>query len=186
MSDEKAPHVEKRRTIFVTQQFRRFEDDYVLLDPVGEPGQFGTAWIAYKKRDPRKTRVCVKEINKSRFHHISLEGRQQVLQTMQNEIATLKRVNHENIVQLYDVYEDRHKLHLVMEYLPGGELFDRIADVDSFSETQAAHYLKQILNALDHMHDQHILHLDLKPENIIFESKDTDAKLKLIDFGMAR
>ncbi len=125
-SDGEPPGLIKVKTIFVTQQFRHFEDDYVVVQSIGEPGQFGVAYECYRAKDSRKTRYCVKEINKARFHHISSEGREEILDTMQNEISTLKMVDHENIVKLYDVYEDRHKLHLVMEFLPGGELFDRI------------------------------------------------------------
>jgi len=123
--------------------------DYEVVQPIGEPGQFGTAYECYSKTDPMMTRVCVKEINKARFHHVPPQQREEIMRTMQNEIGILKRVNHENIVSLFDVYEDRHKLHLVMEYLPGGELFDRICEVESFTELKAATTLKQILSALD-------------------------------------
>lgn len=174
------------RTIFVTQQFRSFEDDYCKVRSIGEPGQFGTAYECYLKKDEQKARRCVKEINKARFHHISVQARAEILNTMQNEITTLKRVNHPNIVELYDVYEDRHFLHLVMEYLSGGELFARIVEKDAFNEREAANVLKQILEALDHMHSQNILHLDLKPDNILYANKDEDSPIKLIDFGMAR
>eukprot|EP01084_Bolivina_argentea_P049267 90627_1 len=121
--DEKAPDLDKatsgNKTIFVTYQMRFFHDDYKVIGPVGEPGQFGIAYECYLKSDSFQTRRCVKEINKARFHHIGAEERNVVMKTMQNEIAILKKVDHPNIVKLYDVYEDRHKLHLVMEFLPG-------------------------------------------------------------------
>ena len=188
--DEKAPEFTKQgsgaKTIFVTYQFRHFEDDYQVIRPIGEPGQFGIAYECYSKSDTFKTPRCVKEINKARFHHIDSDARHDILRTMQNEIAILKKVDHPNIVKLYDVYEDRHKLHLVMEFLPGGELFARICEKESFSEREAAKILKQILEALEHMHDKNILHLDLKPDNILFVNDSDESPIKLIDFGMAR
>eukprot|EP01083_Nonionella_stella_P005945 17159_1 len=188
--DEKAPDLSKKlsgaKTIFVTYQFRFFHDDYEVIGPIGLPGQFGIAYECYQKSDPLETRRCVKEINKARFHHIDTDARSEVLATMQNEIAILKKVDHPNIVKLFDVYEDRHRLHLVMEFLPGGELFARICEKESFSEKEAVRILREILEALDHMHDKNILHLDLKPDNILFSSKADDAPIKLIDFGMAR
>ena len=185
-NDATAPDLNKQGTIYVTQQLRYFDMLYQVVGPIGEPGQFGMAYECYLKNDPNQTRRCVKEINKARFHHIDADARDEILRTMQNEITTLKQVDHDNIVKLYDVFEDRHKLHLVMEFLPGGELFARICEYDHLSEAVAAKILKQILSALDHMHDKNILHLDLKPDNILFASKDENAEIKLIDFGMAR
>ena len=158
----------------------------VVVAPIGEPGQFGIAYECYLKSDRYQQRRCAKEINKARFHHIENEARDDILRTMQNEIAILRKVDHPNIVKLFDVFEDRHKLHLVMEFLPGGELFGRICEKESFSEREAVRILKEILEALDHMHDRNILHLDLKPDNILFATKDDDSPIKLIDFGMAR
>merc|ERR1719334_1434469 len=176
----------RAKTLYVTQQLRHFEDDYVVVAPIGEPGQFGIAYECYLKSDSYKQRRCAKEINKAKFHHIGNDARDDILRTMQNEIAILRKVDHPNIVKLFDVYEDRHKLHLVMEFLPGGELFGRICEKESFSEKEAVRILKEILEALDHMHDRNILHLDLKPDNILFATKDEDSPIKLIDFGMAR
>eukprot|EP01083_Nonionella_stella_P234084 824169_1 len=74
-----------------------------------------------------------------------------------------------------------------MEYLPGGELFARICEKESFCESEVCTILTQILSALDYMHDMNILHLDLKPDNILFTNKsNTNNTIKLIDFGMAR
>ena len=165
---------------------RHFDDDYHVVRSIGEPGQFGIAYECYLRSDSQQTRRYVKEINKARFHHINNDVTKDIFRTMQNEIAILRKVEHPNIVKLYDVYEDRHKLHLIMEYLPGGELFARICEKESFSEREAARILKQILEALDHMHDKNILHLDLKPDNILFADKSDDAPIKLTDFGMAR
>eukprot|EP01083_Nonionella_stella_P225493 801631_1 len=186
--DEDAPWLEnKNRTIFITRQIRYFVDDYIKEESLGEPGTFGTAYKCYKKADISRSKpFAVKEINKARFNLAHPTEKEELLSTMQNEIAILLKVRHKNIVELYDVYESRDQLHLVMEYLPGGELFDRICDhPDGYGEKQAANIIKQILNALNKVHSKQILHLDLKPENVLFKD-NTDDSVKLIDFGMAR
>eukprot|EP01084_Bolivina_argentea_P169293 293493_1 len=187
--DDKSLWSSNNRTIFITRQIRYFVDDYLKEESLGQPGQFGTAYKCYRKSDTdRRTPYAVKEINKSRLTAAKPTEKDELLQTMQNEIAILLKVRHKNIVELYDVYESRDQLHLVMEYLPGGELFDRICEQSEdggYGEKQAANIIKQILSALYCVHSKKILHLDLKPENILFKD-DTDNSVKLIDFGMAR
>lgn len=191
------PALVHQATTWITHQMRPIDKEYYIDEKksLGEPGQFGTAYACWKhptnfeKNSPEWTPElrCVKIINKARFHMITnKKERERVFETLAREIGILKKINHENIVQLFDVYENRNTIHLIMEYLPGGELFDRIAEQeDGFSEKDAANILNQILSALDYMHDRNIVHLDLKPENILFASKDSN-KVKLIDFGMSR
>lgn len=68
----------------------------------------------------------------------------------------------------------------------GGELFDRILEVQHFSEQQAAEYMRQILSAVAYCHSKNIVHRDLKPENLLFDSTRKDASLKVIDFGTSK
>ena len=105
---------------------------------------------------------------------------------MAREIGVLEYVNHPNIVKLFDVYENGNEIHLVMEYLPGGELFDRISsNEDGYSENNAAHIIHQILDALNYLHERGIMHLGLKPDDILFTDSDGQT-IKLIDFGVSR
>jgi calcium-dependent protein kinase len=67
--------------------------------------------------------------------------------------------------------------------LEGGELFDRIMESSSFTEEVASSIMEQILSAVLYLHKHNIIHRDMKPENIIFETKDTNSKIKVIDFG---
>lgn len=64
-------------------------------------------------------------------------------------------------------------------------MFERIQDNNSFSENQAAVYMKQVLSAIVYLHSQEIVHRDLKAENLLFENDNEDANLKLIDFGVS-
>lgn len=66
-----------------------------------------------------------------------------------------------------------------MEYLDGGELFDKITEMKNFNEYKAAEYMEQILSAVFYLHSKKIVHRDIKPENIILETKNDDSKVKL-------
>eukprot|EP01083_Nonionella_stella_P000491 1390_1 len=181
--------LKKVSTIMITSTLRWFEDDYIKGDPLGEPGTFGMAFQCRKRVDDSDTQTifAVKQINKARFYHIEKSARLDILQNMKNEIDVMTALQHENIVQLHDVYEDRNYIYLIMDCLSGGELFGRISDNnDGLTERDAASITKQILDALDYMQQNNICHLDLKPDNIMFESDAEDAKIKLIDFGMAQ
>ncbi|XP_063802087.1 myosin light chain kinase 3 isoform X2 [Pseudophryne corroboree] len=105
---------------------------------------------------------------------------------VKNEINVMNQLNHVNLIQLYDAFECKNDLTLIMEYLDGGELFDRITDDDyNLTELDAIMFTKQICEGIYYLHQQYILHLDLKPENILCVSR-TGNQIKIIDFGLAR
>ena len=83
------------------------------------------------------------------------------------------------------MYESDKYIHLVFEYLEGGELFERIKSKGSYQEKDAMNVMKNLLLALDYLHNQGIIHRDLKPENLILASKENDYALKIADFGLA-
>ncbi|CAL8254830.1 unnamed protein product [Merluccius merluccius] len=105
---------------------------------------------------------------------------------VKNEIQVMNQLNHANLIQLHAAYESRHDIILVMEYVDGGELFDRIIDENyNLTELDTVLFIRQICEGLQYMHKMYILHLDLKPENILCVSRVTN-KIKIIDFGLAR
>ena len=81
----------------------------------------------------------------------------------------LRKLDHQNIITLREVYESQNNVHIILEYLHGGELFDRIKNNGSYCEKDAAIIMKSLLQALVLMHSKHIVHRDLKPENLIFK-----------------
>jgi len=106
----------------------------------------------------------------------------------QNEIEILKKISHPNIISIYEIFEDSKNYYILSELLEGGELFEEITRQGSFSEYKAANIMKQILSAVNYMHNKLIVHRDLKPENIMLISKaaNTKIEIKLIDFGTAK
>ncbi|KTF79644.1 hypothetical protein cypCar_00044173 [Cyprinus carpio] len=98
----------------------------------------------------------------------------------------MNQLDHANLIQLYAAYESRNDVILVLEYVDGGELFDRIIDENyKLKELDTVMFIRQICEGLRYMHKMYILHLDLKPENILCVSRVTN-KVKIIDFGLAR
>ncbi|XP_051732295.1 myosin light chain kinase 2, skeletal/cardiac muscle isoform X1 [Ctenopharyngodon idella] len=105
---------------------------------------------------------------------------------VKNEIQVMNQLDHANLIQLYAAYESRNDIILVLEYVDGGELFDRIIDENyKLTELDTVMFIRQICEGLRYMHKMYILHLDLKPENILCVSRVTN-KVKIIDFGLAR
>lgn len=92
-------------------------------------------------------------------------------------------MDHQNIVKLYEAYEDDDNFYLIMDYLKGGELYDEIVRRQYFEEKEGAMVMYQILLAVNYLHKKGFIHRDLKPENICI---DQGLIVKVIDFGTAR
>ncbi|XP_044617146.1 myosin light chain kinase 3 isoform X2 [Equus asinus] len=105
---------------------------------------------------------------------------------VKNEINIMNQLSHVNLIQLYDAFESKNSFTLIMEYVDGGELFDRITDEKyHLTELDVVLFTKQICEGVHYLHQHYILHLDLKPENILCVSQ-TGHQIKIIDFGLAR
>ncbi|XP_030623449.1 calcium/calmodulin-dependent protein kinase IGb [Chanos chanos] len=105
---------------------------------------------------------------------------------LENEIAVLRRIKHENVVGLEDFYESRTHYYLVMQLVSGGELFDRILDRGMYSERDASLVIRQVLEAVNYLHKNGIVHRDLKPENLLYYSQDENSKIMISDFGLSK
>ncbi|GAA6214339.1 myosin light chain kinase, smooth muscle-like isoform X1 [Lates japonicus] len=101
------------------------------------------------------------------------------------EIELMNCLHHPKLVQCLAAYDTRSEMVMIMEYIAGGELFERIVD-DNFEHTEptSARYMQQILEGMQYVHKQNIIHLDLKPENIVCVDT-TGTRIKIIDFGLA-
>ncbi|XP_066974085.1 maternal embryonic leucine zipper kinase-like [Macrobrachium rosenbergii] len=97
------------------------------------------------------------------------------------EIEAMKQLTHQHICKLYQVLETDMKLFMILEYCPGGELFDYIVEKDRLQEDEARLFFRQITSAVAYIHNMGYAHRDLKPENLLL---DDDQNLKLIDFGL--
>jgi calcium-dependent protein kinase len=102
---------------------------------------------------------------------------------MFQEVGILKDLDHPNIIGIYDLYQDNKFYYMITELCTGGELFDHITSLEYFYEPSAATYMKQILSAVTYMHDNGVVHRDLKVENLLFSTEKAGSTLRLIDFG---
>ncbi|XP_019335993.2 myosin light chain kinase, smooth muscle isoform X4 [Alligator mississippiensis] len=107
-------------------------------------------------------------------------------ENIRQEIGIMNCLHHPKLVQCVDAFEEKANIVMVLEIVSGGELFERIIDEDfELTERECIKYMKQISEGVQYIHKQGIVHLDLKPENIMCVNK-TGTSIKLIDFGLAR
>lgn len=160
---------------FVVQRTGSVRQDYVLGQKLGE-GSFGYVRLATNKASGQQR--AIKTVKKSTITK-DLREREKFVA----EIDIMRRLDHPNIVKLYEFYEDENNYHLVTEYLQGGELFDFIIQSKMLSEPLAATFMLQLLGAIAYCHSNNIVHRDLKPENLLLDSRLDNPNIKVIDFG---
>ncbi|TMW85522.1 hypothetical protein EJD97_023017 [Solanum chilense] len=160
---------------------KNFGNKYELGEEVGR-GHFGyTCKAKFRKGEVKGQEVAVKVIPKSKMTTaIAIED-------VRREVKILRALTgHSNLVKFYDSYEDHTNVYIVMELCEGGELLDRILSRGGkYSEDDAKTVMIQILKVVAFCHLQGVVHRDLKPENFLFTSKEENAQLKAIDFGLS-
>ncbi|OHT06994.1 CAMK family protein kinase [Tritrichomonas foetus] len=102
--------------------------------------------------------------------------------TKRSEINALMNLSHPHIINMYEYFYDEFYLYIVLEYCPGGSLNDIIESGGRMETPQLITYCKDIISGLNHCHQNHIAHLDIKPQNILI---DRYGRLKLADFGLS-
>ena len=171
-----------RKEQYINEYDYSMNEDYDIIKQIGKGG-YGKVFEV-RNRNTGAIRAC-KYISKSKI-------KEKDLQRIRREINILKKADHPNIVKIYEVYETKRSIYLIMEKCNGGELFDKIIDKIGkgimFSEKETAKIILQIMSAVNYCHKNGICHRDLKPENILFLNKDNEENnpIKLIDFGLSQ
>ncbi|KAF3694742.1 Serine/threonine-protein kinase SIK2 [Channa argus] len=143
---------------------------YEIIRTLGK-GNFAVVKLA--KHKVTKTQVAIKIIDKTRLNSTNLEK-------IYREVQIMKLLNHPHIIKLYQVMETKDMLYIVTEYAKNGEMFDHLTSNGRMSEDEARKKFWQILTAVDYCHQHHIVHRDLKTENLLL---DANMNIKLADFG---
>lgn len=136
----------------------------------------GTFAKVYHARNLKTNKsVAVKVINKEKVMRNGL------IEQIKREISVMRLVKHPNVVQLYEVMASKTKIYFAIEYVKGGELFDKVAK-GRLKEDAARKYFQQLVAAVDFCHSRGVYHRDLKPENLLL---DGSGNLKVSDFGLS-
>ena len=164
-------------------------DDYILQNKIGE-GAYGEVFYS-KKRDSDLV-FATKKVEKNKILSDKLK------QYFMNEVQILDKLNHPNIIKLYEIKTTHNNIYLITEYCNGGTLTDNLSNYQKiygrpFTENIGAHILKQIAEGIHYMNKNNIIHRDMKMENILlhYDNEDDKKKInilkaKIIDFGFAR
>jgi len=138
--------------------FEPLEDYYVLGEEIGKGG-FSIVYQAERKKDQKEFAVkCIKKD--------MVEGED--IKLLRREVQIMKKLDHPNILKLYEVYEDDKQFFLVMELVKGKELFDKIVERGMYSERDASNIIYQVVSAVDYLHTNGIAHRDLKVGYLLF------------------
>ncbi|XP_054798996.1 CBL-interacting serine/threonine-protein kinase 8-like isoform X4 [Prosopis cineraria] len=101
---------------------------------------------------------------------------------IKREISIMKLVRHPNVVRLHEVLASRTKIYIILEFITGGELFDKIVHHGRISEAESRRYFQQLVDGVDFCHSMGVYHRDLKPENLLLDSQ---GNMKISDFGLS-
>lgn len=151
-------------------------DRFYTIGPLLGAGAFAQVHLGYDKET--EERFAIKIISRECY------GTREI-QSIMREVKIMMHIAHDNIVNTFDVFDSISHLHLVLEYMEGGELFDIIADQGHLSEQRASQVMRDIIKGVDYLHGMGIVHCDVKPENILCKSKQWPLQVKLCDFGLA-
>ncbi|XP_066391311.1 CBL-interacting protein kinase 21-like isoform X5 [Miscanthus floridulus] len=146
---------------------------YEMGRTLGE-GHFGKVKLA-RDADTGRT-FAIKILDRQRI--LAMKINEQI----KREIATLKLLKHPNVVRLYEVSASKTKIYMVLEYVNGGELFDKIALKGKLTEKEARKLFQQLIDAVAYCHEKGVYHRDLKPENVLVDAK---GNIKVSDFGLS-
>ncbi|XP_047419169.1 serine/threonine-protein kinase SIK1 isoform X2 [Sciurus carolinensis] len=136
-------------------------------------GKGNFAVVKLARHRVTKTQVAIKIIDKTRLDSSNLEK-------IYREVQLMKLLNHPHIIKLYQVMETKDMLYIVTEFAKNGEMFDYLTSNGHLSENEARKKFWQILSAVEYCHNHHIVHRDLKTENLLL---DSNMDIKLADFG---
>jgi calcium/calmodulin-dependent protein kinase I len=161
---------------------------WVRFEPIHQIYQFGPEFgradfaVVYKAINKETCQqYAVKSIDKERFR----KDQDNIL-FLEREIKLRSSLNHPNIVKLYDVFEDSEHFYLVTELVKGKELFDKIVERGSYSEKESAHVICQIISAVQYLHENGIVHRDIKPESLLSAGEGENEMVKFADFTFSK
>lgn len=169
-------------------------NSYRIIQTLGRGG-FGVTYLAEQIMTRRE--VCIKEFFPKDYYKregdssaitLSSDGFAEAMNRFKakfiKEAQTIAALDHPNIIHIHEAFEENGTAYYVMEYIDGESLNDTIKRSGAMAESEAVAYINQVASALEYIHNQQIMHLDVKPGNIMVRSKDN--RTILIDFGLSK
>lgn len=180
-SNSKKINIDVKASMLVSLIKKDPKEDYIIEKKLGEGG-YGMVWRVKNKKSK-----LIRAMKKIKRYSNNIED----FNETKNEIETLKKMDHPNIVKIFDYYMDDDYYYLITEFCENGELYKKIIEnKNGFDESSVAYIMYQIFSAVNYCHSTlNIIHRDLKPENILIDSFDKNKNLyniKIIDFGTAK
>ncbi len=172
----KNDEIKFNKETFITRSKGRLTSRYKILNEIGT-GAFGKV-IRVENLLNKEIYACKKMIKK----------KIKDLESFNNEIDILSKCDHPNIIRLYEIIEGEKNINLIMEECKGGELFEKIQAKNGKKMTikEVSKIFKEIMIAVNYLHNRGICHRDLKPENILFLNNEENSPIKLVDFGLGK
>ncbi|XP_016393061.1 NUAK family SNF1-like kinase 1 [Sinocyclocheilus rhinocerous] len=146
---------------------------YELLETLGR-GTYGKVKKAIERHSGRE--VAIKSIRKEKIKD------EQDMVHIRREIEIMSSLRHPHIISIYEVFENKDKIVIVMEYASKGELYDYISERRRLAERETRHFFRQIVSAVHYCHKNGVVHRDLKLENVLL---DENCNIKIADFGLS-
>lgn len=169
-------------------------DKYRIIKTLGNGG-FGITYLAEHELAGRN--VCIKEFFPKEYYNRDDDSRNVSLgsngsaemmgrfkEKFIKEAKTIARLDHPNIIHIHDVFVENNTAYYVMEYIEGESLGDVVRRCGPLAEKDAVEYIRAVASALDYIHQRRIMHLDIKPANVMLRKEDNRAIL--IDFGLSK
>jgi len=153
---------------------------YEYYEKISTVGHGMTGAVYHVRNKTTGEHFALKSMEKSRIDA-------ELLADLRNEIEVLRMMDHPHVIKLIEYFEDNDNLFLILELAEGGELFDRLHEQNGshYSESEAARLVFKFCAAISYIHLKGVTHRDLKLENFVFETKDPNSNVKLIDFGLS-
>ncbi|XP_063706148.1 uncharacterized protein LOC134835208 [Culicoides brevitarsis] len=165
--------IENTGTVKMNNHRKKLRQRFDIIKKLGQ-GTYGKVQLGINKETGQE--VAIKTIKKSK-----IETEADLIR-IRREVQIMSSVQHPNIIHIYEVFENREKMVLVMEFAAGGELYDYLSERKVLTEEEARRIFRQVATAIYYCHKHKICHRDLKLENILL---DEHGNAKIADFGLS-